>query len=100
VQLDDINFYSDSRLVLGYINNETKLSYTNDAYRVTRTCSFSLLSQWLFLWSEFIQTDAGTFKMNVMHLATWMRCSSEKEPVQVVDETYILMNPEVDKDSE
>lgn len=105
LQLDHINFYSDSRVVLGYINNETKRFFTYVANRVARIRSFSTPSHWFYVRSEMNPADVGTrgIQPSDMQGSTWLRgpempCFSEKEPAQVVDETYPLINPEVDKE--
>ena len=105
VQLDHINFYSDSRVVLGYINNETKRFFTYVANRVARIRSFSSPSQWSYVRSEVNPADIGTrgIQPSDMQGSTWLRgpetpFSSEKEPAQVLDKTYPLINPEVDKE--
>ena len=52
LKLDSIKFFSDSRVVLGYINNETKRFYTYVANRVAHIRNFSKPSQWFYVRSE------------------------------------------------
>lgn len=60
VKLDTINFFNDSRVVLGYINIETNRFFSYVANCVARIRSFSKPTQWIYVRSEANPADVGT----------------------------------------
>lgn len=60
MKLDSINFFSDSRVVLGYINKGTKRFYNYVAHRVAHIRNLSKPSQWFYVRSEANPADIGT----------------------------------------
>ncbi|XP_024118967.1 uncharacterized protein LOC112140289 [Oryzias melastigma] len=52
VKLDNVNFYSDSKVVLGYIHNETKRFYVYVHNRIQRIRHSSKPQQWHYVPSE------------------------------------------------
>ncbi|XP_061170784.1 uncharacterized protein LOC133180260 [Saccostrea echinata] len=105
LKLDTINYFSDSRVVLGYINNETKRFFTYVANRVAHIRSFSKPTQWFYVRSEANPADVSTRGIHPgdMQNSTWLRgpqtvCISAEEHATLVDTTYPLINPDVDKE--
>nr|XP_034311144.1 uncharacterized protein LOC117684166 [Crassostrea gigas] len=105
VKLDTINYFSDSRVVLGYINNETKRFFTYVTNRVARIRSFSKPTQWFYVRSEANPADVGTrgIQPGDMQNSTWILgprtvCSSADDHVSLEDTTYPLIDPDVDKE--
>ncbi|XP_070203432.1 uncharacterized protein [Littorina saxatilis] len=60
VDLKKVSFYTDSKVVLGYINNETRRFYTYVSNRVERIRHVSEPSQWHFVPSESNPADVAT----------------------------------------
>ncbi|XP_055998882.1 uncharacterized protein LOC130047582 [Ostrea edulis] len=64
-QIDDIRFYTDSRVVLGYLHNKTRRFHTYVSNRVHRILNNSSPEQWTFVASDQNPTDIGTRSMPV-----------------------------------
>lgn len=54
-KIDTVKFYSDSRVVLGYVTNQTRRCYTYVANRVQRIIKSSSPEQW-----NFVQTTKSS----------------------------------------
>lgn len=59
-KLDTVKFYSDSRVVLGYVTNQTRRFYTYVANRVQRIRKSSSPEQWNFVQTQLNLADQGT----------------------------------------
>ncbi|XP_069108240.1 uncharacterized protein [Argopecten irradians] len=57
---DCMNFYSDSKVVLGYLQNTTRRFYVYVSNRVERILRFSNPKQWFYVESERNPADQGT----------------------------------------
>ncbi|CAC5388524.1 unnamed protein product [Mytilus coruscus] len=57
---DTVKFYSDSRIVLGYVTNQTRLFYTYVANRVQRIRKSSSPEHWNFVSTQLNPADQGT----------------------------------------
>lgn len=105
VKLDNINFYSDSSVVLGYINNETKRFFTNVANRVAYIRSLGKPSQWFYVRSEANPADVGTrgIQLSDMQNSVWlhgpgMLSALAKESTPLTDDYHPLIDPDVDRE--
>ncbi|XP_061170284.1 uncharacterized protein LOC133179579 [Saccostrea echinata] len=58
--LHNIQFFSDSKVTLGYIHNNTKRFYVYVANRVAKIRSYTEPSQWKYIRSEMNPADIGT----------------------------------------
>ncbi|XP_061891197.1 uncharacterized protein LOC133641474 isoform X1 [Entelurus aequoreus] len=70
----DITFYSDSKIVLGYISNDTRRFYLYVSNRVQRIRSFSHPEQWKHVSTEANPADIATRSVSAKHLSstTWL----------------------------
>lgn len=73
IKLDAIHFYSDSKVVLGYIHNATKRFYVYVHNRVQRIRQSSKPEQWHYVHSEENPADHASRSLPASHLAqtTW-----------------------------
>ncbi|XP_062605214.1 uncharacterized protein LOC134267000 [Saccostrea cucullata] len=60
INADHFKFYTDSRIVLGYVYNRTKRFLTYVTNRVQRILSFSKSSQWNYIPTDQNPADHGT----------------------------------------
>ncbi|XP_065925824.1 uncharacterized protein [Magallana gigas] len=94
-------FYSDSKIVLGYISNHTKRFYNYVANRVERILRSSSPSQWNYVKSEENPADVGTRGLST---AEDLSCKWLKGPEflhiskDLVKEYFPLVNPHDDKE--
>ena len=101
VDLDDVKFYSDSRVVLGYIHNEKRRFYVYVGNRVSRIRVSSSPDQWSYVPSELNPADHATRCIPASELrdSAWIRgpqflVNDEQDPT----EPYTLVNPESDQE--
>ncbi|VDI23125.1 Hypothetical predicted protein [Mytilus galloprovincialis] len=59
-KIDTVKFYSDSRVVLGYVTNQTRRFYTYVVNRVQRIRKSSSPEQWNFVQTQLNPADQGT----------------------------------------
>lgn len=104
LKLDAIRFYTDSKVVLGYIYNVTKRFYTYVHNRVQRIRQSSAPEQWHYVRTEENPADHASRSLPASHLAqsSWFTGPSflhhpSAETTQT-SETFELIEPE--KDSE
>ncbi|XP_033761542.1 uncharacterized protein LOC117343309 [Pecten maximus] len=60
VDLDTVQYYTDSKVVLGYINNKTRRFYNYMSNRVERILRHSSPSQWNYISTKDNPADCGT----------------------------------------
>lgn len=60
VKIHNVKFYTDSRVVLGYIHNTNRRFYVYIANRVTRIRKSSQPEQWHFVSTDYNPADHGT----------------------------------------
>lgn len=60
LRLDDTVFYSDSKVVLGYISNDARRFYVYVSNRVLRIRSFSHPEQWKYVPTDVNPADIAT----------------------------------------
>ncbi|XP_053387241.1 uncharacterized protein LOC123539924 [Mercenaria mercenaria] len=100
VKLHDIRFYTDSNIVLGYINNHTRRFYTYVANRVEKVRRFSLPKQWNYIPSALNPADVGSRGVSPSELqsSTWLSgpdyLSNRSAPIP---EFFPIIDPDQDK---
>lgn len=103
VKLDNIKFYSDSRVVIGFIHNETKRFFSHVANHVAYIRSLSKPSQWFYVRSEANSADTSTrgTQPSDMQNSVWLHgpgtlSSSAKESTPLTDDCHPHIDPDVD----
>nr|XP_055027142.1 uncharacterized protein LOC129416781 [Misgurnus anguillicaudatus] len=102
--LNDVKFFTDSKVVLGYIYNESKRFYVYDHNRVQRICQSSRPEQWHYVRTEENPADHASRSLPASCLVqtSWFTGPSflHQPPVEKTqtNETFELIEPE--KDSE
>ncbi|VDI19287.1 Hypothetical predicted protein [Mytilus galloprovincialis] len=101
INIDNIKYFSDSRVVLGYINNEKRRFFVYVANRVARIRSYSEPTQWLYVRSEKNPADIGTRGIHPADLqnSLWLHGPSRIEAPNVSldkDSDFSLIQPDVD----
>ncbi|KAK3721602.1 hypothetical protein QZH41_000137 [Actinostola sp. cb2023] len=86
LQIDDIIFYTDSKVVLGYIQNESRRFYVYVANRVQVIRSVSDPSQWRYIETSANPADLATreIKAEGLNDSAWLRGPeflSQSQPV-------------------
>lgn len=101
LRLDSTKFYTDSKVVLGYICNESKRFYVYVHNRVQRIRQTTRSEQWHYVCTEDNPADHASRSVPASHLAqtTWFtgptslfKPSNTPEPVRSFD----LVEPELD----
>ncbi|XP_078330327.1 uncharacterized protein LOC111129274 [Crassostrea virginica] len=104
IDVNDIKFFSDSRVVLGYINNDKKRFYVYVANRVAHIRKFSDPSQWYYIRSEMNPADVSTRGISADDIQTsiWLHgpeisnCFINSS--LSLDDPYPLIEPNEDKE--
>ncbi|KAK7892056.1 hypothetical protein WMY93_024019 [Mugilogobius chulae] len=104
LQIHSVKFYCDSKVVLGYIHNQTKRFYVYVHNRVRRILQSTKPDQWFYVSSENNPADHASRSVPASHLTqtTWFTgpaflYKSNPEP-ENAECTYELVNPETDAD--
>jgi len=104
VGLQEVRFFTDSRIVLGYIYNSSRGFYIYVANRVARIRSSTEPKQWQYVLTNVNPADHGTRPIPAAHLASssWLLGPpflSQLRPSQDVEaESFELVQPDADKD--
>ncbi|XP_076832060.1 uncharacterized protein LOC143477359 [Brachyhypopomus gauderio] len=101
IDIHKITFYTDSRIVLGYIHNTSRRFYVYVANRVARIRRSTSPEQWQFVSTEHNPADHGTRSVPaaVLKDTSWL-----KGPAFLSRDTYSqpeafdLIDPDADKD--
>ncbi|KAK3087380.1 hypothetical protein FSP39_005210 [Pinctada imbricata] len=74
IQFDSVNFYTDSKVVIGYIQNQTKRFFTYVANRVEKIRRCSEPGNWNYVPSKHNPADEGTRSISVkdMQGSLWL----------------------------
>ena len=102
MELDDTIFYSDSKVVLGYISNDSRRFYVYSfSNRVQRIRSYSRSEQWQYVSTDVNPADIATRSVTAAHLSStsWFHGPAFlKHPQQAAPEesTFELLNPSLD----
>ena len=106
MKIDDVVFYTDSKVVIGYINNESRRFYVYVAKRVQTIRKYTSPSQWRYVDTSENPADLATRCLNAQNLARseWLtgpnflrdptRSSQQDQDEIVLDE----QDPEVRKE--
>ena len=101
VHLDAVRFFTDSKVVLGYITNESRRFYVYVHNRVQRIKRSTQASQWNYVPTDLNPADHATRSLPASHLSTstWLSgppfLSNDKRGYPQ-EETFSLINPEGD----
>ncbi|XP_062573639.1 uncharacterized protein LOC134235517 [Saccostrea cucullata] len=102
IDLSKFLFHSDSKVVLGYITNQSRRFYTYVSNRVARIRQVTSPNQWKYVSTNNNPADVATRPMNVADLkdSMWLNgppylspCSDSSEEI-----LYELQNPDSDKE--
>ena len=99
--LQDFRFYSDSKVVLGYIYNTARRFHTYVANRLARILSSTSSRQWSYVMTDNNPADQGTrsLRPSEMQNSTWLiGPTSLVSEVSETAETYELHNPDSDNE--
>ena len=97
-----MHFHTDSKVVLGYINNQTKRFYTYVANRIHRIRAFTTPDQWSYIVTDKNPADLATRSVaaSAMHGSPWLLGPSHllKSEEPHPETTFPLVNPGDDKE--
>ena len=98
ISTDACYFYTDSRVVLGYIFNETRRFHVYVANRIDRIRRATSPCQWNFVATENNPADQATRYQEAHKIAdsTWLKGPSTFQ--HNVQEPFSLIDPETDKE--
>ncbi|XP_057705305.1 uncharacterized protein LOC130923571 [Corythoichthys intestinalis] len=99
LELDNITFYTDSKVVLGYIYNETRRFYVYVSNRVNRIRKSSQPSQWRYIASSQNPADHATRSVSVyqLPLTNWFTGPDILfQNHNSVNDTFNLLEPNTD----
>jgi hypothetical protein len=97
---EHVLFHTDSKVVLGYVTNQTRRFYIYVANRVSRILKFSKPEQWSYVPTEENPADLGTryTPPALLEGSTWLQGPSQLRPIENVlpTETFLLVTPNED----
>jgi len=98
-----IKYYTDSRVVLGYINNRTRRFYTYVSNRVDRIRHSSKPSDWHHVSTDENPADLGTRSVQATNLqdSSWLTGPTflrQPETMENGDEDFPLVEPDDDRE--
>lgn len=102
INFDEVFFYTDSKVVLGYIQNRTRRFYTYVSNRVEKICRLSSPDQWFYVNTKDNPADCATRPAQVANMlnSAWLH-----GPVEVQSESqknltneFPLIQPDEDKE--
>lgn len=102
IDLSKFRFHSDSKVVLGYITNQSRRFYTYVSNRVARIRQVTSPDQWRYVSTNNNPADVATRTIHVSDLKTSMWLKGP--PYNLTDEEsseenlYELQNPDTDKE--
>ena len=100
--IDNFKFYSDSRIVLGYLNNTSRRFYTYVTNRVYRILSSTKPEQWFYVSSENNPADKATRPISASELlnCAWLNGPSFLKQGESSDNSasFALQDPDIDKE--
>ena len=104
-KIDTIQFYSDSRIVLGYVTNQTRRFYTYVANRVHRIRKSSSPEQWNFVSTQVNPADQATrgISSHEVNSSMWILGPHEfiskcEQRTASSETSYPLVQPSDDKE--
>ncbi|XP_060757456.1 uncharacterized protein LOC132868527 [Neoarius graeffei] len=100
ISFDAVTFYTDSRIVLGYISNEKRRFYVYISNRIQRIRRSTLPQQWRYVHTEHNPADiatrsipAGRLKDTMWFTGPAFLCQPDDTPAE---QTFELLDPEHD----
>ncbi|KAK3105444.1 hypothetical protein FSP39_025380 [Pinctada imbricata] len=104
ISYENFSFFTDSRIVLGYIYNRSRRFLIYVSNRVQRILNFAPASHWNYVPSEHNPADHGTkhtydralYDSWLSGPLTWLRSESDLEKDST--DTFDLIDPESDKE--
>lgn len=104
LNFEEVRFFTDSKVVLGYIKNRSRRFYTYVSNRVAKILHLSKPEQWFYVNSSNNPADSATRPSQVGNLtdSTWIH-GPDRTPILDTDSTdsqdsFPLVSPEVDKE--
>ncbi|XP_055998874.1 uncharacterized protein LOC130047578 [Ostrea edulis] len=101
LDLNQVTFFSDSKVVLGYINNETKRFHVYVRNRIDKIRRISKPAQWRYVPTGLNPADEATRSIPARNLqeSLWLNGPPRKLLSQVDSDTsFPLVSPEEDKE--
>ena len=101
VKLRNVRYFTDSKVVLGYISNRTRRFYTYVSHRVQRILNSSDPSQWSYVDTKSNPADVGTRGVSAPQMgeSIWLKGPPEKLYTDLQDSSfYPLQAPKDDKE--
>ena len=109
IDVDDVKYFTDSRVVLGYISNEKKRFFTYVANRVAHIRSISEPDQWNYVNTHDNPADVGSRGISAADIAESLWLTGPAQSLSVAENTasteldlpappdvYPLINPDED----
>ncbi|XP_071489137.1 uncharacterized protein [Diadema antillarum] len=102
IQAATVVFFTDSRIVLGYLNNTTRRFHTYVANRVHKVLSFSQPSQWRYVPTANNPADCGNRPVSARSLkgSSWLTGPQKIATQEVVNPVseFPLVDPDIDEE--
>ncbi|XP_052815239.1 uncharacterized protein LOC128242202 [Mya arenaria] len=101
ISIETFTFHTDSRVVLGYINNNTRRFHTYVSNRVEQIRRSTKPAQWRYVCTKLNPSDCATRGLAASDLlnSAWLQGPTHLTSENSVDsETYHLFEPEHDKE--
>ena len=99
---EDVRYYTDSKVVLGYLHNQQRRFYLYVSNRVARILRLSRPQQWSHVPTTENPADQGTRTLHSTHMGDSMWLQGPKFLTQPEDDQeddlFLLINPEQDKE--
>lgn len=102
IKFDNVSFFTDSRVVIGYIKNESKRFFTYVANRVDKIRRLSEPEDWHYISTKLNPADEGTRSVQVKDLqnSLWLNGPPVTHELWNNDQEPQLCGEEFDDDSE
>lgn len=101
IKFNDVKFYTDSKIVLGYINNQTRRFYTYVANRIEKIRKCSIPKQWNYIPSRLNPADVGSRGATPLELksSSWLNGPGFLfNSLTQLPEFFPIIEPEKDKE--
>ena len=101
VEIENVKFYTDSKVVLGYIHNETRRFYTYVCNRVDRIRKHTTPEQWNYVHTDQNPADHGTRSTSTTQLqkTNWLTGPTFLHQDSTSNrQVYDLVDPDGDKE--
>lgn len=101
IKFDQVKFYSDSRIVLGYIHNHSRRFYTYVSNRVQKIRHVSEPRQWSYVPSDLNPADIGSRGASplILQQSGWLSGPDFlHKQIETVPEFFPVLDPENDNE--